>query len=48
MTTDEALRTVRLFGIDMHAVTQHIQGREDHYEPIGQFFLGLEPSLIWL
>jgi alkylation response protein AidB-like acyl-CoA dehydrogenase len=33
---------------DMHAATQHIQAREDHYEPVGQFFLGLEPSLVWL
>lgn len=33
---------------DMHAMTQHIQGREDHYEPAGQFFLGIEPGQQWL
>lgn len=33
---------------DMHAMTQHIQGREDHFEPAGQFFLGIEPSRQWL
>lgn len=33
---------------DMHAITQHIQGREDHFEPAGQFFLGLPPGLQWL
>jgi alkylation response protein AidB-like acyl-CoA dehydrogenase len=33
---------------DMHAATQHIQAREDHFEPVGQFFLGLEPSMVWL
>ncbi|MPZ48092.1 MAG: acyl-CoA dehydrogenase [Dehalococcoidia bacterium] len=33
---------------DMHAATQHIQAREDHFEPVGQFLLGLEPSLVWL
>jgi alkylation response protein AidB-like acyl-CoA dehydrogenase len=33
---------------DMHAITQHIQGREDHFEPPGQYLLGQEPSLRWL
>ncbi len=30
---------------DMHAVTQHIQGRDDHYERVGRFLLGLQPNL---
>ena len=29
---------------DSHAITQQIQGRMDHYETAGQFFLGLEPQ----
>lgn len=33
---------------DMHAITQHIQGREDHFEGPGQYFLGLEPDQQWL
>ena len=33
---------------DLHAVTQHIQAREDHFESIGQFFLGLDPDRQWL
>ena len=33
---------------DMHAITQHIQGREDHFEGPGQYFLGLDPSRQWL
>jgi alkylation response protein AidB-like acyl-CoA dehydrogenase len=33
---------------DMHAITQHIQGREDHFEPPGQYLLGLPPSPRWL
>lgn len=33
---------------DVHAITQHIQAREDHYEAPGQYFLGLEPSRQWL
>jgi alkylation response protein AidB-like acyl-CoA dehydrogenase len=32
---------------DMHAVTQQVQGRQDHYETVGQMFLGLEPSQQW-
>jgi alkylation response protein AidB-like acyl-CoA dehydrogenase len=33
---------------DIHAITQHIQGREDHFEGPGQYFLGLEPDKQWL
>jgi alkylation response protein AidB-like acyl-CoA dehydrogenase len=29
---------------DMHAVTQQVQGRQDHYETVGRFLLGLEPD----
>jgi alkylation response protein AidB-like acyl-CoA dehydrogenase len=29
---------------DMHAVTQQMQGRQDHFETVGQFLLGLEPD----
>ncbi len=29
---------------DIHALTQQAQGREDHYETVGQFLLGLEPE----
>ena len=33
---------------DVHAITQHLQGRLAHYETVGQFMLGLEPSRRWL
>ena len=33
---------------DIHAITQHLQGRRAHYETIGQFALGLEPDRQWL
>jgi alkylation response protein AidB-like acyl-CoA dehydrogenase len=33
---------------DMHAVTQHIQARDDHYERVGRYLLGLEPDPNWL
>ena len=33
---------------DIHAITQHLQGRRAHYETIGQFTLGLEPDRQWL
>jgi alkylation response protein AidB-like acyl-CoA dehydrogenase len=33
---------------DMHALTQHIQARDDHYERVGRFLLGLEPDRGWL
>jgi len=29
---------------DAHAITQQIQGRWEHYETAGQFFLGLDPQ----
>jgi alkylation response protein AidB-like acyl-CoA dehydrogenase len=29
---------------DMHAVTQQVQGRYDHYESVGKYILGLEPD----
>ncbi len=28
---------------DAHAITQQIQGRLEHYQTVGQFYLGLEP-----
>jgi alkylation response protein AidB-like acyl-CoA dehydrogenase len=33
---------------DMHAVTQHIQARDDHYERVGRYLLGLDPDRNWL
>ena len=33
---------------DMHAVTQQIQGRQAHFETVGQFLLGLEPDTTFL
>lgn len=33
---------------DIHAITQHVQGRLAHYEAVGQFLLGLEPDPQWL
>ncbi len=33
---------------DMHAVTQHLQARDDHYERVGRFLLGLEPNRNWM
>jgi alkylation response protein AidB-like acyl-CoA dehydrogenase len=33
---------------DMHAVTQQLQGRQAHYETVGQFLLGLEPDTAFL
>ena len=33
---------------DMHAVTQHIQARDDHFEKVGQYLTGLEPEPGWL
>ena len=33
---------------DIHAITQHLQGRRAHYETIGQFALGLDPDPQWL
>ncbi len=34
---------------DIHTVSQQLQGRQEHYETVGQYRLGLEPeSLAWL
>jgi indole-3-acetate monooxygenase len=34
---------------DIHTVSQQLQGREAHYETVGQYLLGLEPDgLMWL
>jgi alkylation response protein AidB-like acyl-CoA dehydrogenase len=34
---------------DIHAVCQQLQGRQEHFETVGQYLLGLEPdSLMWL
>jgi len=33
---------------DMHAVTQHLQAREDHYISVGRHLFGLEPDLHWI
>ena len=32
---------------DAHAIRQQIQGRPDHYDTVGQFYLGLEPKGIF-
>jgi alkylation response protein AidB-like acyl-CoA dehydrogenase len=33
---------------DAHAVAQHVQGRPEHFETAGSFFVGLEPATEWL
>ena len=34
---------------DIHTVSQQLQGRQEHFETVGQFLLGLEPaSTMWL
>jgi alkylation response protein AidB-like acyl-CoA dehydrogenase len=33
---------------DLHTVTQQLQGREAHYETVGQFLLGLDADTSWL
>lgn len=33
---------------DIHAVTQQVQGRQAHFETVGQFLLGLEPDTMFL
>jgi alkylation response protein AidB-like acyl-CoA dehydrogenase len=33
---------------DLHAVTQQLQGRQAHFETVGQFLLGLEPDTTFL
>ena len=31
---------------DMHTLTQQLQGRQSHYENVGQVMLGLEPDAL--
>ena len=34
---------------DIHTVSQQLQGRQEHFQTVGQYLLGLEPdSLMWL
>ena len=33
---------------DIHAVTQQLQGRQAHFETVGQFLLGHEPDTTFL
>jgi alkylation response protein AidB-like acyl-CoA dehydrogenase len=33
---------------DMHAATQHIQARDDHFENVGKYLLGLDPDQGWM
>ena len=33
---------------DIHAVTQQLQGRQAHFETVGQFLLGLDPDTQFL
>jgi len=34
---------------DIHTVSQQLQGRQEHFETVGQYLLGLDPnSLMWL
>jgi alkylation response protein AidB-like acyl-CoA dehydrogenase len=34
---------------DVHTVCQQLQGRQEHFETVGQYLMGLEPgSLMWL
>ena len=33
---------------DLHAVTQQLQGRQAHFETVGQYLLGLDPDMSWL
>jgi alkylation response protein AidB-like acyl-CoA dehydrogenase len=33
---------------DLHAVTQQLQGRESHFETVGQLLLGLPPDTTWM
>ncbi len=33
---------------DVHAVTQQLQGRQAHFETVGQFLLGIEPDMSFL
>jgi hypothetical protein len=33
---------------DMHMVTQHVHGRQSHFESVGQLMLGLTPDTAFL
>jgi hypothetical protein len=34
---------------DIHTVSQQVQGRQEHFETVGQYLLGLAPdTLSWL
>jgi alkylation response protein AidB-like acyl-CoA dehydrogenase len=33
---------------DIHTVSQQLQGRQEHYQTVGQYLLGLEPDIAWL
>jgi alkylation response protein AidB-like acyl-CoA dehydrogenase len=33
---------------DIHTVCQQLQGRDDHFETVGKFLLGLEPDTTFL
>jgi alkylation response protein AidB-like acyl-CoA dehydrogenase len=34
---------------DIHTVSQHLQGRSEHFETVGQYLIGLAlDSLMWL
>jgi indole-3-acetate monooxygenase len=33
---------------DIHTVSQQLQGRQEHYETVGRYRLGLEPDIAWL
>jgi indole-3-acetate monooxygenase len=33
---------------DIHAVAQQLQGRQEHFQTIGQYLLGLAPDTAWL
>jgi alkylation response protein AidB-like acyl-CoA dehydrogenase len=34
---------------DIHTVSQQVQGRQEHFETVGQYLLGLDPdTLAWL
>src|SRR5205085_6287139 len=34
---------------DIHTVSQQLQGRQEHFETVGQYLLGLQPdTLAWL
>ena len=33
---------------DVHTVAQQLQGRQEHFETVGQYLMGLEPDTSWL